>query len=122
MAAIPAAFAPAAAPPAALAYVRVSTTEQAERSYGLDLQRERIVAYCRAERLPLAGFYEDAGASGTTPLEARAGLAAALNTAQAAEHGAALVVARHDRLARDPLQALLTTGRRSVATARRAMR
>lgn len=48
----------------AAAYIRVSTDEQAEHGYSLELQRERITAQIAAKGWELAGIYEDAGQSG----------------------------------------------------------
>src|SRR4051812_28945036 len=87
-------------------YVRVSTDGQADRGFGLPVQRDRIEDFCARERLELAAVLEDPGVSGTTPLYERPGLTAALTAVQDGEAGA-VVVARYDRLARDTLQALL---------------
>ena len=45
-------------------YIRVSTDEQAESGYSLDLQRERIAAQIAAKGWDLFKVYEDAGQSG----------------------------------------------------------
>ena len=62
----------------ALGYVRVSTTDQAERGHGLEIQRRVIRAYCRAHRLVLLEILGDEGFSGATGLQGRPGLAEAL--------------------------------------------
>jgi len=87
-------------------YCRVSTVEQAERGFGLDLQRARLADYCLREGLDLIALHEDPGVSGTTPLAERPGLAEALSLVEAGEADA-ILVARLDRLARDVLEALL---------------
>jgi len=46
------------------AYIRVSTDEQAENGYSLELQRERITAQIAAKGWNLYNVYEDAGQSG----------------------------------------------------------
>jgi len=46
------------------AYIRVSTDEQAENGYSLQLQRERITAQITAKGWTLHKVYEDAGQSG----------------------------------------------------------
>jgi site-specific DNA recombinase len=46
------------------AYIRVSTDEQAEKGYSLQLQRERITAQIIAKGWSLYNIYEDAGQSG----------------------------------------------------------
>jgi len=48
----------------AAAYIRVSTDEQAESGYSLQLQRERITAQIIAKGWNLYKIYEDAGQSG----------------------------------------------------------
>lgn len=47
----------------AVAYIRVSTAEQ---SLGLDVQRERVAAYCSARGWSLVAVIEDNGRSGAT--------------------------------------------------------
>jgi site-specific DNA recombinase len=98
-------------------YVRVSTSEQAER-FGLDVQRERVEEFCRSEGLALVATAEDPGVSGTTPLEERPGLISALRAVEADRDITALVVARFDRLARDTLEALLIERAFTAAGAR----
>jgi DNA invertase Pin-like site-specific DNA recombinase len=51
-----------------IGYLRVSTDLQAERGFGLDVQRERIEAFCRAERCQLVDVFIDPRVSGTTPV------------------------------------------------------
>lgn len=89
-----------------VSYRRVSTVDQADSGYGLDAQRDAISAFIKREGLELIGSFEDPGVSGTAPLEDRPGLSQALVFAMTKGVGA-LVVARHDRLARDTLIALL---------------
>ena len=93
-------------PKRCVAYRRVSTVDQADSGYGLAAQREAISAFVKRDGLELVGSFEDPGVSGTTPLEERSGLSRALVCAMTKAAGA-LVVARHDRLARDTLVALL---------------
>lgn len=78
----------------AVAYLRVSTQDQAER-FGLPAQEDacRRAAHVRA-------VYRDEGVSGATPLDKRPGLLAAL---AALQKGEALIVAKRDRLGRDPI-------------------
>ena len=89
-----------------ISYRRVSTVDQADSGYGLDAQRQAVTTFVKREGLELIGSFEDPGVSGTVPLEARPGLSQALVYAMTKGAGA-LVVARHDRLARDTLIALL---------------
>lgn len=81
---------------------RVSSAEQADR-YGLDAQRAACVAFARAEGLAVvADFSEDARS--TTLLDERPAGRAALDAML--QHGAGtLLLARRDRLARDPFVA-----------------
>lgn len=62
-----------------IAYLRVSTDEQARNGLSLDAQREKIEHYCASqERHELVAVYEDPGVSGTVPPGERPGLSAAL--------------------------------------------
>ena len=50
-----------------IAYVRVSTQEQADRGFSLDAQRERLTGYALATgRDPISEFIVDDGFSGGT--------------------------------------------------------
>lgn len=51
----------------ALGYLRVSTTDQAEYGFGLDIQRSEIQKYCRAKDLELKEIFSDDGFSGADP-------------------------------------------------------
>jgi len=93
-------------PTRVIGYRRVSTHEQTN-GYGLAVQADVLEAFCRRERLKLVTTFTDPGVPGSTPLEQREGLSAALAAVRGGL-GDALVVARYDRLARDTLQALLT--------------
>jgi len=78
---------------AQIGYIRVSTDEQATSGLGLEAQIAAIHAVC-----PSASIYADEGVS-STKLD-RKGLYEAL---QALSEGDELVVAKRDRLARDPM-------------------
>jgi DNA invertase Pin-like site-specific DNA recombinase len=84
----------------ALGYVRVSTTDQAERGQGLNIQRRGIREYCRADRLLLLEILGDEGLSGASGLQGLSGLAKALSRIENHE-ATVLVLFRLDRLARD---------------------
>lgn len=84
--------------PAVIAYVRVSTAEQADSGLGLAAQRATIAAEGARRGVAIAEVYEDAGASAKT-LAGRPALTAAL-AALAAGEASVLVVAKLDRLAR----------------------
>lgn len=80
-----------------LAYVRVSTTEQAERGYGLDAQEMAIRETCDRRGWELVELVRDEGLSGKN-LE-RPGLRRALERLAAGEADG-LLVAKLDRLSR----------------------
>lgn len=82
---------------AAIGYVRVSCVEQAQDGVSLDVQKDKLRAYCKLNRIRLIDIKSDEGISGGT-LE-RPGLQSALRML---ERGQAhvLVVAKLDRLTR----------------------
>lgn len=99
--------------PIAVALLRVSTEDQASSGLGLDDQRAACERWAQSKGVRLAAVREE-HVSGKAPLEGRAGLLAALADVRAL--GARyLLVLRRDRLARDPLVALLAE--REAATA-----
>jgi site-specific DNA recombinase len=79
----------------AVAYVRVSTQDQADSGLGLEAQKARIGAYCTAQGWTLAEVFTDAGVSAKT-LD-RPALKAAL---AALRPGRVLVALKLDRLTR----------------------
>lgn len=84
----------------AIAYLRVSTQEQAAEGFGLGVQEDACRAYCREHGLRLVQVVADAGLSGSNGLEDRLALADAVEALR--DHRAdVLVIARLDRLARD---------------------
>jgi DNA invertase Pin-like site-specific DNA recombinase len=99
----------------AVAYIRVSTTEQL-KGFGLEVQEKAIRDFCESEGMKLVGVFRDEGQSGSNGLESRVGLAEAL--AMLKEHDSTqLVVYRLDRLARDMiLQETLVERLRSEGT------
>lgn len=88
----------------AVAYIRVSTDEQAASGLGLDAQRDAIRGAADRLGLPIRSWHGDEGISGTAPLERRYGL---LEAIEALGAGDTLLVAKRDRLARDMLVAAL---------------
>src|SRR5262245_3225867 len=84
----------------AVAYVRVSTPDQAESGLGLEAQDAAIQAAAARLGVTVGRTFEDAGVSGGLPLEQRPGLLATLDAVRA---GDVLLVARRDRLGRDVL-------------------
>lgn len=82
-----------------VAYVRVSTDKQAEKGFGLDVQRQAVKQWAKAHGHRLVLVACDEGVSGTTDAADRAGLTQALRALQEGK-AEALVVPRLDRLAR----------------------
>lgn len=80
-----------------VAYMRVSTEQQADQGNSLDAQRARLVSYAAAMELEIVAFEVDAGLSAST-LE-RPGLQAALGALESGEADGLLVV-KLDRLTR----------------------
>jgi len=80
-----------------VAYVRVSSEEQAVSGLGLAAQRSAIESEAARRRLPIVAVHEDAGISGKS-LD-RPGLIAALEALDAGQ-GSVLMVAKLDRLTR----------------------
>ncbi len=83
----------------AVAYLRVSTDEQAASGLGLDAQRHACELWAGREGCPVVGPFVDE-MSGAAPLARRAGL---LDALAALESGDVLIVAKRDRLGRDPI-------------------
>lgn len=81
---------------ASFAYLRVSTEQQQQSGAGLDAQEDA----CRSVAGDLAGVYRDEGVSGKSGLDKRPAL---LNLIAELDKGDVLVVAKRDRLGRDPL-------------------
>jgi DNA invertase Pin-like site-specific DNA recombinase len=88
----------------AVAYRRVSTTDQADSGLGLDAQQTVIAAAAQRLNMTLIETFTDAGLSGSLGVEQRPGLADALN---ALTRGDTLLVAKRDRIARDAFLAVL---------------
>jgi DNA invertase Pin-like site-specific DNA recombinase len=100
----------AGSPTVAVAYLRVSTDDQ---KLGPHAQRASIEAWAAREGISVASWHVDQGVCSVTPVGDRPALVAAL--AALREHGAGvLVVAKRDRLARDPA---LTAAVESAAVA-----
>lgn len=105
----------------AVGYVRVSTSKQADSGLSLEAQRAAVARWCDEAGITLAGVYEDAGVSGSTPVAERDGLMSALASARELD-AAYLVVAKLDRLSRSPFilltleQELSRTGLRITST------
>lgn len=83
-----------------IAYLRVSTEEQGESGAGLRAQEDACRAQAARLGVEVVGPFSDPGISGATPLDRRPGLIGAL---AAVGRGDALIVAKRDRLGRDPI-------------------
>ncbi len=84
------------------AYYRVSTTQQAGSGLGLEAQEAAVQAFAKLGGFKVVSSHTDAGISGSAGLDKRPALSDALN---AVLSGAAdfIIVAKLDRLSRDPL-------------------
>ena len=82
----------------AIAYTRVSTTDQAESGAGLAAQRAAIEAYAKKAGIEIVSWHEDAGISGTAGIEDRPGLLAAIGELR---RGYVFLVGKRDLIARD---------------------
>jgi len=102
------------------AYLRVSTSDQAESGAGLAAQLDACRRLADAQGVELVAIHQDAGISGAKGLEARPGL---LDAIAGLTKGDVLVVAKRDRLGRDPIKvamiesAVARKGARIVSTA-----
>ena len=84
-----------------LAYLRVSTQDQVESGAGLAAQLDACRRLTEGQADDLVAVFEDQGISGAKGLEARPGLLDAIATLG---RGDVLVVAKRDRLGRDPIK------------------
>ena len=92
----------------AIGYIRVSTEKQASEGVSLQMQQEKIEAYCLLQGLDLACLITDDGVSGAVSLENRPGgktLQKAIRDAKAKN----IVALKLDRLFRDAADALQQT-------------
>lgn len=84
----------------AAVHLRVSSDEQAASGLGLEAQLHACRLWADREGFDVAGPFSDDGVSGAAPLEKRAGL---LDALAALCPGDVLLVAKRDRLGRDPI-------------------
>ena len=85
-------------PTSAVAYIRVSTSEQADSKLGLLAQKESIKKYAKSQGYRIRKYYEDAGISGSKGVDGRPALAQMLSDLQP---GTVVLVHKLDRLSRD---------------------
>lgn len=88
-----------------IAYIRVSTDDQAEHGHSLSQQRERLTAYCALHGHRLVDVVIDDGVSAGKPLHTRPG-GRALVEAIRMRRGVGVLVTRLDRLFRDAFDGL----------------
>jgi DNA invertase Pin-like site-specific DNA recombinase len=85
---------------AAIAYTRVSTTQQGKSGLGLEAQQAALARFAAAEGYALVEAFEEVETGkGADALDRRPQLAAALKPAR--KHKAPIIVAKLDRLSRD---------------------
>ena len=86
---------------AAVAYTRVSTSEQGRSGLGLEAQRAAIEAFAEREGIAICGWFSEcqSGKRVSDTLAERPQLSAALEASKAA--GAPVLVSKLDRLSRD---------------------
>lgn len=82
------------------AYLRVSTDQQADSGAGLSAQLDACKRWTEQQGHEIAGVFSDEGISGSTGLDKRPSLMEAINQL---EKGDVLLVAKRDRLGRDPI-------------------
>jgi DNA invertase Pin-like site-specific DNA recombinase len=88
-----------------VALYRCSTDRQTESGLGLEAQKEQVESFCKRNGLTIVASHSDLGVSGKAPLEERVGLVDALSSLTSFRAGG-LIVAKMDRLSRDPLLAM----------------
>lgn len=88
----------------AIVYLRVSTEEQGQSGAGLAAQRDSCRKWAEKTRATFVGPFADEGVSGAAGLDKRPQLLEAL---AALGKGDVLLVAKRDRIARDPIVAAM---------------
>lgn len=87
-------------PKQAVAYFRVSTSKQGSSGLGLEAQQERVRSFCQQQGIEIIAEYTEVETGkGSDALDRRPILRQALTAAK--KTGAAVIVAKLDRLARD---------------------
>lgn len=83
-----------------LAYLRVSTDLQVESRCGIDAQKDACNKFAEKYERPIDQMFIDEGVSGISSIEERPALRAAIHEIS---KGDILVVAKRDRIGRDPI-------------------
>lgn len=96
---------PTTNPNLVVALYRCSTDRQTDSGLGLEAQKAEIERFCERNGLQVVASHSDLGVSGKAPLEDRTGLVDALADVVSYRAGG-LIVAKMDRLSRDPLLAM----------------
>lgn len=81
-------------------YLRVSTEDQSDKGNGLNAQLDACIAFVSKQSGEIIGVFRDEGVSGAASLEKRIGLMEAINELS---DGDILLIAKRDRLGRDPI-------------------
>ena len=103
-----------------IVYLRVSTEDQADKGNGLNAQLDVCKSHIEKQNGELTEVFQDKGISGAADLEKRVGLMNAINELN---KGDILLIAKRDRLGRDPIvvamieAAVKRKGARIVSTA-----
>lgn len=82
------------------AYLRVSTDKQADSGAGIAAQKDSCEKWANKNASEIAQFFVEEGVSGSTGLDKRPQLVKAINCLS---KGDILIVAKRDRIARDPI-------------------
>lgn len=96
--------------PRAVGYLRVSTSEQAVRGFGLAVQKRHIREFAKSQGYRLRAFITDSGVSGASQPEERPNFSKLLGLAQLRAFDV-LIVWKFDRLARNVLYAVTMANR-----------
>lgn len=94
-------------PTPTVAYLRVSTLEQAREGVSLSAQRERIAAYCALRNLTLIRIIEDSGVSASIPIAQRPGGAQLVSILKSGKVNSVVAI-KLDRLFRNAADCLAT--------------